>query len=464
MRNYDVAIVGAGPSGLMAAYELSKRFGDSISIGLFDKGNNIEKRVCGYSSHTSPRCLNCNPCNMVEGIMGAGMKSDGKVHFHKGVMELYRCGLMDEPLVGDSLSYIEKCFRRWGLGGPVYPISTNQASELSIQVKELNLGNDFELKVKQRTMHIGSDCLPIFVSNMINETLSLGNVDINILHELVDYDFTDKGARLTFQTKSGKSDYSAKKTILGFGRRGAPSVQGLIERLGISHSYRPVEMGGRVEVPAEVMDRVTNVIYNPCFRQKKGDLATFTFCTNPRGFLTSESLISGVVGVNGEGLANRKSDFTNFAILTEIPIPIGGHPNDVLLNLLQSRFKGGVPSYQTTKDFVNGTDYDREFKNGGTLENKTYRNLAEAFPSEIVSNLKDFLLNLDTFCPGVISEDSFFVAPEAKIRGIRVDPKDLSLETDVPNLHLIGDSSGLSGNIVAAALTGLTVARNISIH
>ena len=45
MKNYDVIIVGAGPGGIFAAYELSKE-ASGLSVGVFEAGHSLEKRKC----------------------------------------------------------------------------------------------------------------------------------------------------------------------------------------------------------------------------------------------------------------------------------------------------------------------------------------------------------------------------------------------------------------------------------
>ena len=127
-KEYDVAIVGAGPSGLFTAYELTKLYGKKIRIGLFDKGEIINKRVCP-SPIIKKGCMDCSPCGISEGIMGAGMKSDGKLHFHRDVMEVFKMGLLSGPETDDALIYLEKLFENWGLNGPVYPKNPELAKE-----------------------------------------------------------------------------------------------------------------------------------------------------------------------------------------------------------------------------------------------------------------------------------------------------------------------------------------------
>lgn len=137
-KEYDVAVVGAGPAGLFAAHELTKRFGKNISIALLDKGNNIQSRSCP-SSTLKGSCADCEPCAVTDGVMGAGLKSDGKLHFHENVIELHRMGLVSAQETKQLLTYLEKLLETWGLNGRIYPLNPQVATRLTQEVAELGL-------------------------------------------------------------------------------------------------------------------------------------------------------------------------------------------------------------------------------------------------------------------------------------------------------------------------------------
>jgi len=77
MKKYDVIIVGAGPAGIFAAYELVKERND-LKILILEKGRDIYKRKC--PKHTNGgTCVNCKPCSITTGWAGSGAFSDGKL-------------------------------------------------------------------------------------------------------------------------------------------------------------------------------------------------------------------------------------------------------------------------------------------------------------------------------------------------------------------------------------------------
>ena len=73
INNYDVIIVGAGPSGIFCAYKLISK-NKNLKILMLEKGNSIEKRIC--PKRQTGKCVNCNPCNITTGFSGAGAFSD----------------------------------------------------------------------------------------------------------------------------------------------------------------------------------------------------------------------------------------------------------------------------------------------------------------------------------------------------------------------------------------------------
>ena len=74
--NYDVIIIGAGPSGIFCAYELAQKKPD-LKILIIEKGRPIEKRIC--PKRTTKTCVGCKPCSITTGFAGAGAFSDGKL-------------------------------------------------------------------------------------------------------------------------------------------------------------------------------------------------------------------------------------------------------------------------------------------------------------------------------------------------------------------------------------------------
>ena len=74
---YDVIIIGAGPGGIFAAYELTERDA-SLRIAVIEAGHSLEKRHCPIDGDKVKTCIKCKSCSIMSGFGGAGAFSDGK--------------------------------------------------------------------------------------------------------------------------------------------------------------------------------------------------------------------------------------------------------------------------------------------------------------------------------------------------------------------------------------------------
>ena len=127
---YDVVIVGAGPAGLFAAYELVNK-NSGLKVALLDKGKLAEHRGCPMK--TSGKCSNCNPCHILSGYGGAGTFSDGKLNFipKLGKSDLFK--YMSESEAYKLIDETEEIFNEFGMDADVYPKNTEESQ----RVKEL---------------------------------------------------------------------------------------------------------------------------------------------------------------------------------------------------------------------------------------------------------------------------------------------------------------------------------------
>ena len=80
MKNYDIIVVGAGPSAVFLAYEMVAQKSDK-KILLVEQGRSVDKRVCPIEKGGT--CKHCKPmCNITCGFSGAGAFSDGKLSLY----------------------------------------------------------------------------------------------------------------------------------------------------------------------------------------------------------------------------------------------------------------------------------------------------------------------------------------------------------------------------------------------
>ena len=454
VRTFDVIIVGGGPAGLFAAHWLSEH--SSLRVLLIDKGKPPLKRHCPIGDRG---CVHCRPCNILCGVGGAGLFSDGKLNFiHKlGKTDLTQflglaeaCQLIDET---------EAIFNRYGMDGQVFP--TDMDAARTIRKEARKHGIDL-LLIRQK--HLGSDNLPRHIEAMAREIEARG---VLFHHSENVRDLLVEHGRVT-GVVTDRDTYAAESVILAPGRVGAEWMGAIAGRNGIGLSQRGIEVGVRVEVHNEIMQDLCQIIYDPTFfiRTARYDDQTRTFCTNFGGFVALENY-QDFVCVNGHALMDRKSANTNFAFLSKVILTDPVEDNQAYgesIGKLATLIGGGRPILQRYGDLRRGrrSTWNR-IRNSyiePTLTNVVCGDIAMALPERILTNLVDGLERLNQVIPGVANDETLLYAPEIKFFATQVET-DSQLETGVRGLFVAGDGPGVAGNIVSAAATGLIEARAI---
>jgi uncharacterized FAD-dependent dehydrogenase len=291
---YDVIIVGGGPAGLFAAYYLCEQ--SQMRVLLIEMGKGPLKRKCPMND--TRECVQCRPCNILSGIGGAGLFSDGKLNYIYKLGKTDLTQFMPRPAAEALIDETETIFNRFGMDGPVYPTDMEAARRIRKRAKMY--GIDL-LLIKQK--HLGSDCLPGHIAAM-RDYIKSRQVVIHTSEEVRDVLVND--GRIEGVVTNRKT-YRAANVILAPGRVGANWVGTLAQKYGIGLSQRGIEVGVRVEVHNDIMQDVCEVIYDPTFfiRTGKYDDQTRTFCTNQGGFVTQENY-RRFVCVNGHAYRGKK--------------------------------------------------------------------------------------------------------------------------------------------------------------
>lgn len=456
-KEFDVIVVGAGPAGLFAAYWLCTHSG--LSVCLLDQGKRAKQRTCPMSK--SGQCGHCKPvCNILSGCGGAGLFSDGKLNYiHKlGKTDLTQFRSRAEAMA--LIDQTEEIFNRFGMDGQVYPADPEAARKLcqNARIHGVDL-----LLIRQK--HLGSDCLQEYIAGMCDYLEAKG---VTLLADEPVLDVIVENGRAS-GVKTGRGEIRGSSVILAPGRVGADWVGELARRFGLSVSQRGIEVGVRVEVHKDIMSDITSVIYDPTFFVRTGrydDLAR-TFCTNPEGFVSLENY-NDFVCVNGHALRHTKSENTNFAFLSKVVLtdPVSDNQGyGEAIGRLATIIGGGKPILQRYGDLKRGrrSTWNRVRKSyiEPTLPDVTPGDISIALPDRIVNNLIDGLEQLNKVVPGVANEETLLYAPEIKFFAVQIET-DANLQTALPGLFVAGDGPGVSGNIVAAAATGLIPAQYIS--
>ena len=457
---YDVVIIGAGPAGLFAAYELITK-NEKLKIALIEQGHDTNSRICPMNKYGTP-CKNCNPCNILAGYGGAGTFSDGKLNFIPKIGKSDLMKYMSETEANKVINDTEEIFTKFGMDSEVYPSNMDEAEEIK---KEVTKNGARLLLIKQK--HLGSDKLPGYIDD-ICKFLKKSGVTLMPNTTCLDIKSNSKTDHEITVKNTKEEILKAKKVIIAPGRGGAKWIQTLADKYKIPYLSQSIEIGVRVEVRKEIMESICNVIYDPTIFIKTDTYSDEirTFCTNPGGFVAKENYY-GYICVNGHSLKDIKSNNSNFAFISRVTLtePVTntreyGESIAKIANVLGD----SKPILQTLKDLRRGRRstwhrIDKGFVEP-TLKDCVAGDLALVLPYRIIKNILEGLEKLDKIIPGVNNDETLLYGPEIKFFSNEINTNNHFKLEDL-DLYFIGDGSGKSGNIVTAAATGLIAARDI---
>ena len=463
---YDLIIVGAGPSGIFTAFELNRSHPEK-KILLLEQGKPIEKRNCPKDK--TKKCINCQPyCNITTGFSGAGAFSDGKLSLSPEVGgDLPE--LIGYDYVQELIEYTDNIYLQFGADKKVEGVESKEEIK-EIRRKAIEAG----LKLVDCPIrHLGTEKAQEIYQKIQNHLMNNG-VDIKFGTQTTDIIVEDgviKGVDVTDSLKktSGEKFY-ADNVVISAGRKGADWLESLCVQHGISHRAGTVDIGVRVEVRNEIMERVNNILYES---KLIGYPAPFkdkvrTFCQNPGGFVSQENYDNNLAVVNGHSYKDRKSNNTNLAILSSHnfshpfnqPIKYGAKVSE-LLNMLG----GGRILVQRYGDILDGKrTWQNELSRSNvvpTLPDAVAGDITSAMPYRTMTNIINFIEALNTVVPGFAAAETLLYGPEVKFYSNKVEISQ-EFETNIKKLYCLGDASGWTRGLMMASLMGVRMGQILS--
>lgn len=454
LQDFDVIIIGAGPAGIFSALELAD---SGLRVLILEKGRNIGERACPV--HTlGGKCVNCKPCGILCGWGGAGAYSDGKLTLTTefgGMLDLY----MEKAALADLIDYVDGIYLKFGATHQVYG---DEHKEAIRKIQKDAASADLSL-IPARIRHLGTDkCLEILtLMREYLETRCTVRTSDGVARVIV-----ENGAYAGIETMSGER-VTSRYLIASPGREGAEWFANQATDIGLDMITNPVDIGVRVEVPAVVMEHITDIVYESklVYYTKAFDDRIRTFCMNPYGVVVTENN-AGLITVNGHSYAEKTSANTNFAILVsksftepfKEPITYGKSIAK-LANLL-----GGGVIVQRLGDLKAGRRSTEERISRGlvtpTLKDATPGDLSLVLPYRHLADVVEMLEALDKIAPGVGSRHTLLYGVEVKFYSSRLKLTPC-LETQIPNFFAAGDGAGVTRGLAQASVSGIMVAREI---
>ena len=454
MENFDVVIIGGGIGGLMCAYRLIEKKPD-LKIVLFERGHGLQNRRCPIVAKKTKYCVKCDPCNIMEGMGGAGAFSDGK-YIISSEYGGWLPDVMDSNEVIDYIEQADKILVSFG--------ATTERYKPSDELKRECIKYDLHMQQAQ-VKHLGTDANFDTMVKMVNYLED--KISIRTLTTVIGVD-KDKMV-VKAKDKNGEYEVSGKKIIFAVGRAGSRVFASWCKENNIKCTNNQVDIGVRVELPAMVCEHFSKKIYEPkiFYRSKQYGDVTRMFCFNERGHVVTENT-DGVLTVNGHSFKDeaKKSTNSNFALLstTKFTEPFN-EPIEYARYVasLANKISGGSVLVQRLGDLESGRRTDAK-----RLKQSTVRPTLDAVPGDLslcmpkrqLDNIIETLHALDAIAPGTANYDTLLYGIECKFYSARPECENFEL-INARGIYALGDGAGFTRSLSQAAANGLIVADNL---
>lgn len=450
---YDVIIVGAGPGGIFAAYELAKK-SPELKVAVFEAGHALEKRKCPIDGDKVKSCIKCKSCSIMSGFGGAGAFSDGKYNITNdfgGTLHEY----VGQKKAFELMKYVDEINMKYGGEG------TKMYSTAGTKFDKICLQNKLKL-LNASVRHLGTDVNYIVLENLYAD-----------LKQHVDFYFDTPVTKIDIKDEKyivycDENVYECDKCIVSVGRIGSKWMEKICNDLAIPTKSNRVDIGVRVELPAVIFSHLTDELYESkiVYRTEKFEDRVRTFCMNPYGAVVNENT-NGIVTVNGHSYEDpaKHTENTNFALLVakhfSEPFKDSNGYGESIARL--SNMLGGGVIVQRFGDLVRGRRTNEKRIEEGLVRPTlaaTPGDLSLVLPKRILDGIIEMIYALDKIAPGTANDDTLLYGVEVKFYNMEVEV-DGNLECRHKGLYIIGDGSGVTHSLSHASASGVHVARQI---
>ncbi|MGB2982602.1 MAG: FAD-dependent oxidoreductase [Candidatus Bipolaricaulia bacterium] len=436
--DYDVVIVGAGSAGLFAALFLAE---SDLDVLVIERGLAPKERE-----------------SITYGVGGAGTFSDGKLNLTPKIGgDPTAIGCSEDELLR-LIGQVDDVFTR--CGAPATYSGEDEDALAQLNQAAAQAGIEF---IAGRQRHIGTSKIREVIDALYHDLIERG-IEFRLGTRVEGIAKDAEGFRVALDSGS----ISARYVIAAPGRSGAYWLREVARGLDVGPEFGPLDVGVRVEFPAELYAQIEHIMYDAKLRVRTAtyDDMVRTFCTNPRGFVVREDYEEFAL-VNGHAENDRKSNNTNFALLVHVELtdPVEDTTQyGRAIAELATTIGGGRPILQRLKDLKQGRRSTAErisrVRIDPTLREYTPGDVSMALPQRIVVDILESIDRLDRILPGLASDSTLIYAPEIKFYDTQYRVVE-GMETELPGFYVVGDASGHSRGIVFAAVTGILSAQRI---
>jgi uncharacterized FAD-dependent dehydrogenase len=414
-----VVIVGAGVAGINAATKLvDNNYKGQITI--IDMGKDPYNRL---------------PSELMEGMLGAGGFSDGKLTYHTsigGQLSKY-CG---EEKAMELFDQVIENFKRFHPKPEEVQCSDPQEEPDFIKPH-------FGLRLFP-VWHIGTDYLHQIGKNWYDYLVDNG-VEFIWGTKVTDIDFNNQIVSI-----GAVDEMSYNTLIFGVGKSGIDFGKQLAEQYELPTEPKAVQIGVRFEAPQHHFQKLIDISYDFKLYRKFEDrgVSLRSFCTNNNAAFVAAEHTYGDVSYNGHAKKDEayRNNMTNFGILMEIKgIDKPFDWSREAVKKLQVEGKGmffspsaRVPSKTSEGDYVK-------------CEVVPSMDILYYSLGDYAFYIEDFIEDMKKVFPtlgcdwGIYMPEVKYLSPEPL-----VNYEDLSL-TKYPNVHFVGDALSARGITVSGA-------------
>lgn len=455
LKKYDVAIIGGGIGGLMAAYRLKKN-NKNIRIVITERGNVLEKRHCPAGRNST--CIHCKTCSITSGFAGAGAFSDGK--FNLGTSYGGTLGEeLGDTVANEYIGEVDEILKKYCTSGDPKVYKSNEDLKLKCLQNNLRL---LDMNVK----HLGTDKNFLTMQNLIKAIEQSGTETLSCYN----CESVEKSGNGYILNYTNGEKIFAEKIIIATGRSGANFVADFCRSFGVEMHSNHIDIGVRVEMKDIIWKEFSDKIYEPkiLYKTKTFEDRCRMFCFNKGGLVSAENN-HGIITANGHSFAeeDKKTENCNFAILSSIRFtePFN-QPTEYAesISRLANMIGNGNVIVQRFGDLVRGRRTNDHRLAQNTVEptlKATAGDISLVLPHRILTNIIETIYALDKVAPGTANDDTLLYGCESKYYSIRPEFKNNKFEL-CDNVYIIGDGSGICRGLSQSGAMGIYVADCIS--